>query len=90
MNRTKLNRTKLNRTLFCIGPHIELERTLLETLSFFDTEEGRTSSLIQTFIGPPISYNLRKFHLDSYIKTNEYLTKYNKKWYNSYKQITIK
>ena len=81
MNRTKLNRTKLNKTLFCIGPHIELERTLLETLSFFDTEEGRSSSLIQTFIGPPISYNLRKFHNDSYLEASKYLQKNNKKWY---------
>jgi deoxyribonuclease-4 len=61
------------------GPHIHLEKTLLETLSYFDTHPD--ASLIQTFPGVPIAYNLRKFHLDSYIKTNEYLTKYNKKWY---------
>ena len=64
-----------------IGPHISLEKTLLETLSFFDTEEGKQSSLIQTFIGPPVSYNLRKFHSTSYIEASEYLQKKKKKWY---------
>lgn len=61
------------------GPHIHLEKTLLETLSYFDINPN--ASLIQTFPGPPIAYNLRKFHLDSYIEANKYLTKYNKKWY---------
>jgi deoxyribonuclease-4 len=61
------------------GPHISLEKTLLETVSYFDrTPEA---SLIQTFSGPPVSYHLRKFHIDSYTKVNDYLLKHNKKWY---------
>jgi deoxyribonuclease IV len=61
------------------GPHISLEKTLLETLSYFDSNPD--ASLIQTFPGLPIAYNLRKFHIDSYFKANEYLLKENKKWY---------
>jgi deoxyribonuclease-4 len=61
------------------GPHIPLEKTLMDTLSYFDINQN--ASLIQTFPGPPVAYNLRKFHIDSYEEANIYLTKKNKKWY---------
>jgi len=61
------------------GPHISLEKTLLETFSYFD--HNPAVSLIQTFPGVPVAYNLRKFHKDSYEEANNYLIKYNKKWY---------
>ena len=75
-----LNKTKFSMK-YHIGPHVSLEKTLLETLSFFDTTEGKQSSLIQTFIGPPVSYNLRKFHSTSYIEASEYLQKKKKFYY---------
>lgn len=61
------------------GPHIDLEKTLMDTLNYFNSHPE--VSLIQTFIGPPISYNLRKFHKDSYVEASKYLQKYKKKWY---------
>jgi len=66
---------------FRIGPHIPLERTLMETLEFFNTEAGSKSSAIQTFPGVSVSYNLRKFEYKSYEKAAEYLTSNNKAWY---------
>ena len=67
---------------FHIGPHISLERTLPETLSFFETEDKKFSpSCIQTFPGVSVSYNLRKFHIDSYIEAGEFLATNNKVWY---------
>jgi len=66
---------------FHIGPHIPLGKTMMETLSFFDTEEGSKSSAIQTFPGISVSYNLRKFHSESYQKSAQYLHSKKKAWY---------
>ena len=67
---------------FHIGPHISLERTLPETLSFFETENKKFSpSCIQTFPGISVSYNLRKFRTESYIQAGEFLAANNKVWY---------
>lgn len=64
---------------FHIGPHIALEKTLRETLSFFET--FKDVSCIQTFPGMSVSYHTRKFHYDSYVAAGEYLAANNKVWY---------
>lgn len=66
---------------FHIGPHIHLERTMMETLSFFDTEEGSKASAIQTFPGVSVSYNLRKYKFETYEEAGEYLYNKKKAWY---------
>jgi len=63
---------------FHIGPHIPLERTLLETVEFMNDSK---SNLIQTFQGPPISYNLRRFTEENLLKTGDYLKETKTKLY---------
>jgi deoxyribonuclease-4 len=68
---------------FHIGPHIPLEKTVHETLDYFTKEEHsfNSPSAIQTFIGVPVSYNLRKFHHDSLVEVKDFCKKYDKRWY---------
>lgn len=61
-----------------IGPHIPLQRTLLETVEFMNDS---ISNLIQIFQGPPVAYNLRRFTEESLLKTGEYLHQTNTKLY---------
>jgi len=68
---------------FHIGPHISLEKTVQETLDYFKREDKSliSPSAIQTFAGPPISYNIRKFHHESLIEARDFLKKNDKRWY---------
>jgi deoxyribonuclease-4 len=64
-----------------IGPHIHLEKTLTQTFSYFDSEQGKNTSLIQTFLGSPLSYHSKKFYTESLLQASEYLNVNKKRWY---------
>jgi endonuclease IV len=64
----------------CCGPHVSLEKTLLETVKKH-TGTSEQCTCVQCFLGSPTQYVIRKFSEEDLRNTGDYIREKNRKLY---------